>query len=102
VKFPKQTPAKDSTREKGSYLQSNVTVVRFREPTNARMASNMTQYVFDHSELASVIPGGNRLITSEATKSRPCKSINSNGRPAVFGPTACAFVGGSQDDKGRF
>ena len=86
--------------DKQSFFQSGTTVQRFREPTNVKVAKNMTQYVFDHSTQAKATPNG--AIVQASAHEQGLRSTNRSGKSAVFGPMTSVFVGGSDDHPGRF
>ena len=86
--------------DKRSMLISATTVMRRREPTNPRIASKMTNMVFDHSQQLEVWPdGGPALIeASQMTGDAPYKTMNKSGHPfALVGN----FVGGAPDTRGN-
>ena len=89
---------------KESSQRSGTTVEQFRNPTNERMASAMTQYVVDYKQLGSYIPNNNKNALVEATQGqgRVTQSTNSSGKSACFGPSYHVELGGSPDDPGRF
>ena len=90
--------------EKESSQQSGTTVEHFRNPTNERMASAMTQYVVDYKQFGSYIPDNKKKTLVEATQGqgRTTQSTNSSGKSACFGPSYYVELGGSPDGSGRF
>jgi len=93
--------------EKEIVIVSSVTTERFREPTNPRIAENMTQFVFDHKRQTSHIPDNNPKVLIEARQREARKSghmsINRHtGRTTALGALSHADLGGTPDEPGRF